>query len=175
MLIFKNLKFNTKAISQWIDLNSLAPIIGFYQENDNNLGVLNIDIDGNDYWILKALLQFIKPDLICVEHNASFGTRPITIPYIQNFNRHDYHESGLYHGASITAFCKLLEENYFLIENIAGLNLIFCKKEKLIKSSQRYILIAENAHMEPLLRNKWSSSTSEIQWKIVENMPFIVV
>lgn len=173
--IFENLKFNTKAVSQWIDLDSLDPIIDFYERNENHLGVLNVDIDGNDYWILKALLQKIKPDLICVEHNASFGIRPITIPYIQNFNRHDYHQSGLYHGASITAFAKLLENEYALIENIAGLNLIFCKKELLLKSGYDEILIAQDAHMEPVLRNQWSSSTSEIQWKIIEHMPFVDV
>jgi len=173
--IFENLNFNTKATSQWIDLDSLEPIIRFYKDNDNQLGVLNIDIDGNDYWILKALLQDIKPDLICVEHNASFGIRPITIPYIQDFNRHDYHPSGLYHGASITAFQNLLHEEYFLVENIAGLNLIFCKKENLPGSSRHYILNAEDSHMEPVLRNKWSASTSEKQWKIIENLPFVTV
>ncbi len=173
--IFENLNFNTKAMPQWIDLDSLNPIIEFYEKNNNNLGVLNIDIDGNDYWILKALLQKIKPELICVEHNASFGIRPITIPYIQDFNRHDYHQSGLYHGASITAFEKLLEKEYFLIENIAGLNLIFCNKETLSRSENNYALSAKDSHMEPILRNKWSSSTSETQWKIIEHLPFVDV
>jgi hypothetical protein len=173
--IFKNLNFNTKAINQWIDLDSLDPIIDFYHENNNNLGVLNVDIDGNDYWILKELLKTIKPDLICVEHNASFGIRPITIPYIQDFNRHDYHKSGLYHGASITAFDNLLNKDYYLVENIAGLNLIFLKKENLIKCGSIYALDVIKSHAEPVLRNKWSSSTTETQWEKIKNMPFVEV
>ena len=171
--IFNNLKFNTKAVTQWIDLDSLDPIIEFYKKNNNILGVLNVDIDGNDYWILEALLQKIKPDLICVEHNASFGIRPITIPYIQDFKRHDYHKSGLYHGASITAFEKLLGADYSLIENIAGLNLIFSKKGNISKSGRSHALIAQDSHMEPALRNKWSSSTSEIQWQTIKHLPFV--
>lgn len=171
--IFKMLNLNTKAVPKWIDLESLEPIFDFYYANGNKLGVLNIDIDGNDYWILKALLEKMKPDLICVEHNASFGLNSISIPYISNFKRHDYHQSGLYHGASIVAFEKLLSTDYSLIENIAGLNLIFASKELLLHSINNYSLSATEAYMEPLLRNKWSSTTSVTQWETIKHLPFI--
>ena len=42
------------------------------KKNDGKLGVLSVDIDGNDYWILKKLLIHFKPEIICVEYNASF-------------------------------------------------------------------------------------------------------
>jgi len=97
----------------------------------------------------------------------------ISIPYISNFKRHDYHQSGLYHGASIVAFEKLLSTDYSLIENIAGLNLIFASKELLLHSINNYSLSATEAYMEPLLRNKWSSTTSVTQWETIKHLPFI--
>ena len=51
--IFKSLKLNVTALCHWITLENLKPVIDFVKKNDGKLGVLNIDIDGNDYWILK--------------------------------------------------------------------------------------------------------------------------
>jgi hypothetical protein len=45
----------------------------------SQLGVLSIDVDGNDYWFLKALID-INPTVICVEYNASFGIEPVSVP-----------------------------------------------------------------------------------------------
>jgi hypothetical protein len=47
------------------------------------LGVLSIDVDGNDYWFLKALID-INPTVICVEYDASFGLEPISVPTIRH-------------------------------------------------------------------------------------------
>jgi hypothetical protein len=44
------------------------------------IGVLSIDVDGNDYWFLKNLID-TRPTVICVEYNSTFGFEPITVPY----------------------------------------------------------------------------------------------
>lgn len=96
-------------------------------------GLLHIDIDGNDYWIWKAI-NSITPDIVIVEYNSVFGyERSITIPYHPDFVRTKYHHSNLYAGSSILALCNLAEEKgyYFVGSNNAGNNAYFIKKEKI--------------------------------------------
>jgi len=171
--IFHKLKLPVEAIQHWIDLSSLSPITNLAKSLDDKIGVLNVDIDGNDYWILKELLLSIKPEVICVEHNASFGLRTISTPYKADFDRQREHNSGWYHGASITAFYNLLTPDYSLIKNIAGLNLIFVRNDKLVKGLKA--LSFDDAWSEPMLRNKWSGTTTEQQWESIKHLNFETV
>lgn len=169
--IFKRLHLNTVAKTHWITQASIHPILEFVKNNNHTLGVLNIDIDGNDYWILQTLLSHFKPEMICVEHNASFGLRKISTPYNDTFDRHRYHPSGWYHGASITAFDRLLENDYILIKNIVGLNLIYIRKDKISGDVQP--LSAEKVYSECLPRNQLSSTDAKQQWETIKHMPFV--
>ena len=77
--------------------------------------VLSVDIDGNDYWVLEAL-SAVRPRLIVVEYNASFGPeRSVTIPYTRGFDRYGAHASGFYHGASLTALARLGERKGYVL------------------------------------------------------------
>jgi len=172
-MIFSRLNLRTSAAATWITINSLDPIVNFVKKNDGFLGALSVDVDGNDYWILKALLSKFKPEIICVEHNASFGLRPITVPYSDDFDRHKHHKSGWYHGASITAFEKLLNADYALIENILGVNLIFVRRDKI--TANVIPLTASEAYKECFLRNEWSGTNAEFQWQAIKEMPFVEV
>ena len=172
-LIFKRLNLDVKALRHWIEIKSLDPIVDFVSSLSGKIGVLNVDIDGNDYWILKELLKKISPEVICVEHNASFGLRSISTPYKQGFIRHNEHQSGLYHGASITAFYNLLQSNYFLVKNIAGLNLVFVKKDKM--TDRLIALSCDKAWSEPHLRNKWSGTNTKQQWDKIKDLKYISI
>ena len=114
--IFRGLNLKTYAKSYWLKADSLGPIEDFIKNNQNKLGLLSVDIDGNDYWILKEIYGMVKPEIIVTEYNASFLKASITVPYDENFFQHDFHESGFYHGASITAFYNLLKDNYSLVK-----------------------------------------------------------
>src|ERR1700722_17092964 len=76
----------------FLDLDNLSATLRGFLGQDS-LGVLSIDVDGNDYWFLKALLP-LQPSLIVVEYNASFGLRAISVPYDPLFDRHRKHASG---------------------------------------------------------------------------------
>ncbi len=96
-----------------------------------NIGLMSIDIDSTDYWILKKLKQ-VNPVVIICEFNPLFGTKKsVTVPDKKNFVRNKEHFSNLYFGASIKAFCKLLfKKNYvFLGTNTAGNNAFFVHKK----------------------------------------------
>lgn len=98
-----------------------------------DVGLLHIDIDGNDYWVWKSI-ECIKPEIVIVEYNSVFGwERAITIPYHPDFVRGKHHYSNLYAGASLAALCGLAEEKdyYFIGSNSAGNNAYFVRKDKI--------------------------------------------
>ncbi len=98
-----------------------------------SIGLLHIDIDGNDYWVWKAL-KIVDPIIMIVEYNSVFGIdRAITIPYQPDFIRTNAHHSNLYAGSSILSLCDLAEEKgyAFIGCNSAGNNAYFVKNEYL--------------------------------------------
>jgi hypothetical protein len=98
-----------------------------------SIGLLHIDIDGNDYWIWKAL-KVVDPIIMILEYNSIFGyERAITIPYKSDFIASTAHHSYLYFGSSILSLCDLAEEKgyAFVGSNSAGNNAYFVKKEHL--------------------------------------------
>ena len=105
-------------------------------ENNNfkkKIGILSIDIDGNDYWIWKEITN-VDPSIVIVEYNARFGSEnSVTIPYKENFNRMNTNFNNLYYGASLSALTKLAKEkNYSLIgTNSNGNNAYFIKNDLL--------------------------------------------
>ncbi len=74
------------------------------------IGLLSIDIDGNDYWIWECL-DVCNPVIVIVEYNSVFGVEhAITIPYQHDFQRTQAHHSNLYWGCSLRALAILAEK-----------------------------------------------------------------
>ncbi len=123
---------NLQAVPAFINkdnINSLLASNGFSGE----IGILHIDIDGNDYWIWEAI-DVIDPIIVIVEYNSIFGCNyAITIPYQENFSRTSSHYSNLYFGASLKAFYLLAKNRgyEFVGSNNAGNNAYFIKKTKI--------------------------------------------
>lgn len=74
--------------------------------------LLSVDIDGNDYWVWKAIEHY-TPRVVIVEYNIFFALdASLTIEYHAD---HVWDET-TYHGASLAALCKLgLEKSYTLV------------------------------------------------------------
>lgn len=86
-------------------------------------GLLSIDIDGNDYWILSVITM--RPRILICEYNSLFGpTATVTVPYVAAFDRTSAHHSTLYFGASISALAHWAGANgYRLVGSTAqGVN-----------------------------------------------------
>ncbi|MES0030003.1 hypothetical protein [Mesorhizobium sp. M0040] len=156
-----------EARQSFIDLDNIK-ILGTHFPK---LGVLSVDVDGNDYWFLKELLP-VLPAVIVAEYNASFGLNQITVPYDPAFDRKEKHESGWYHGASITALAQLCKgHGYKLVAvSAAGGNVFF-----LPHGSEMAELDPDQAYRESALRNRWSGTTAKDQWERIKHMPFIEV
>jgi hypothetical protein len=96
-----------------------------------DIGLLHIDIDGNDYWVWRSLTA-VRPAIAIVEYNSVFGPeREITVPYDPEFTRAAAHFSRLYYGASLASLCQLARsKGYdFVGSNSAGNNAYFVRSE----------------------------------------------
>jgi hypothetical protein len=81
------------------NVNELIEEAGFAGE----IGLLSVDVDGNDYWIFEAI-SAVRPAIAIVEYNHRFGpTRSVTIPYDPGFVRRQTDASWLVCGASLAA------------------------------------------------------------------------
>jgi hypothetical protein len=109
------------------NINSLFLENGFSGE----IGVLSIDIDGNDFWVWDAI-NSVSPAVVICEYNHRFGEKlAVTIPYDPSFQRQKAHYSQIYFGASLKALCLLAErKGYdFVGASSSGVNAFFVRKD----------------------------------------------
>lgn len=111
------------------NVSKLLDVSGF----DHDLGILSIDIDGVDYFVLEQLQEW-RPRILVAEYNGVFGMQnPVSVPYKPDFQRTRQHPSNLYYGASLSAFVHLLQgRGYALVGvNSVGSNAFFVRRELL--------------------------------------------
>ncbi len=111
------------------NINSILGLAGF----DKELGILSVDIDGVDYYVLSEMENW-KPSILIVEYNAVFGgERAVSVPYDAAFSRARKHYSHLYYGASLPAFVNLLSNRGHALVgvNSAGSNAFFVRRDLL--------------------------------------------
>ena len=93
----------------------------------NEIDLLSIDIDFNDYWIWKAI-DAVNPRTVVIEYNATL--RPpmsLVVPY----QPETQWDGSNYYGASLDALVKLgTEKNYRIVGcSIAGVNAFFVRTD----------------------------------------------
>lgn len=144
-------KYHLYAIDAFItreNINEILAQSGF----DEDLGILSIDLDGNDYYVLEAINLF-KPRILICEYNAVFGgARKISIPYDPAFNRTKGHYSNLYFGASLAAITHLANKRgYSLVgTNSAGVNAFYIRNDLLTEKLD--VLSCTEAYSPSLVR-----------------------
>ena len=131
-------KYQLLAEASFLNLDNINTVLarsGF----DQDLGILSIDVDGNDYHLLREIRGFSPRILIC-EYNALFGpSRMITVPYEPTFVRGEKHYSHLYFGASLAALSFLADQKGMSLvgTNRAGVNAFFVRNDLLGNSLRR--------------------------------------
>jgi hypothetical protein len=120
------------AVTAFVDRDNINGLIsGAGIEGD--IGLLSIDIDGNDYWVLEAI-DAVSPRILVAEYNSVFGpSAEITIPYDPGFARSEAHYSWLYFGASLGAIAGLADrKGYALVGgDSVGVNAFFVRRDML--------------------------------------------
>jgi len=168
-MIIKKTKKKIKVIKKFISLENIDDIFDM-----KNLGCLSIDIDGNEYWILKKILsEKVIPEVIITEYNASFLDYEVTVPYDKNFSIQEKHTSHWYHGASLSALNKLLiKYNYSLVKVINGTNAIFVNENILRDASLKKFSPSE-LYQESGSRNFKGNNTARDQFETIKHLPLV--
>lgn len=122
-------KYDLQSYCEFItkdNINELIRRAGF----DPDLGLLSVDIDGNDYWVWEAI-NSIQPRIVVSEYNSVLGLDPVSIPYQADFFRTKAHYSNLYYGCSLSALTHLAgKKGYvFVGSNLRGNNAFFIRKD----------------------------------------------
>lgn len=97
---------------------------------EGEIGLLSIDIDGNDYWVWKAM-DVVSPQVVIIETHNEFGMNDIIVPYDPEYFYPGKHP--VYHGASPVAMTKLAKKKgYRLVgSNDLGFNFIYVREDLL--------------------------------------------
>jgi hypothetical protein len=138
----------TTAVSAWItpeSVNALLEEHGYAGEVD----LLSVDVDGNDYWVWKAITT-CSPRVLMLEYNSMFGPeRAVTVPYDPKFSRRDHRFC--YYGASLAAMTRLSASkgyrlvaveptgvNAFFLRNDVGLEIPACEPSRVYRIPDKY-------------------------------------
>ena len=123
-------QYNLKAVNTFITKDNINQI---FAENgiQGEIGLLSVDIDGNDYWVWQAI-DSVNPAIVVSEYNFRFGAiKAVTVPYDAGFVRTKAHYSNIYYGASLKALCLLANRKGYTFVgcNSAGNNAFFVRND----------------------------------------------
>jgi hypothetical protein len=152
------------------NVSLLAKIINY-----DNPDVLSLDIDGNDYYIAKALMEMgFRPKIFIVEYNSAYGPfQSLTIKYTENFNIYKAHKSHLYYGVSVTGW-KHFFDYYgykFITVDYNGVNAFFVDANEFdynFINTLKGIDFQENCYQMMKFKAKW-----EDQFNMISEMEFV--
>lgn len=165
-LFFYYPKSKIQVICKKITKGNINQIIN---SEKKEIDFFSLDIDGNDYWVLKNL-NLDKINVICVEYNHWFGAeKKITMKYNEDSK---FTDDGIF-GASLLALTELLNDkgfsliaiessgtNAFFVKNkFAGSFEILCPKKNFISVGRFYSKVRK---LELLNNVKNSLSIEEI-------------
>ena len=170
------------------DIESCAAFISRENINDlilssgikGDIGLLSIDIDGNDYWVWQAI-QVVTPAIVICEYNAVLGDRAaITVPYNADFQRTRAHHSNLYFGASIRALIALgSSKGYtFVGTTSTGCNAFFVRDDlaqPIIDSLSSVTAFPSSVRESRDAEGRLTFVSGVERAQIIEHLPFVDV
>lgn len=145
------------------------------------IGLLSIDVDGNDYWVFDAI-SVVRPAIVIIEYNHRFGPdRAVTVPYNPEFRRDRAHYSHVYYGASLRALCLVAQRKGYAFVGCEsfGVNAFFVRRD-LMTDRLREVSIAEGYRRGRFRaardrRGRLAYLTAEDEEAIIATMPVVDV
>ena len=128
---------------------------------EREFGVLSLDIDGNDYWVLDAILSEFRPGIVVTEINENI---PPPLRFVVKFNS-DFQLRSHFFGYSISALQDLCDIHGYGILKLEYNNAFLAPKELAsrhfrdadsvyregyLDRPERHTRFASNVDMEPL-------------------------
>lgn len=173
-------RHNLKAVQAFITRENINDLLREHGVT-GEIGLLSVDIDGNDYWVWEAI-DVVTPAIVVAEYNSRFGPdRAVTVPYDPGFVRHKAHPSCAYYGASLAALVALgKRKGYaFVGSNTAGNNAFFVRRE-LLAAPLREFTVAEGYVQRQFRETRDSDGrmafpTPEEESALVNSLPIVEV
>jgi hypothetical protein len=126
-ILMSGVNSGVESIQMFVTLDNIQELLNASLHSRPDLFI--VDIDGNDYYIVKSILESkVRPAIFAVEYNSTYGPeRRITIEYKKDFIYWKAHSSQLYYGASIAAWRDLFELHgyHFVSVDSNGVNAFF--------------------------------------------------
>jgi hypothetical protein len=160
---------NIVAKNMWLTLDTLEIFTNF--KKGKKIGILSLDIDGNEYWFLEKLIN-LRPDMVVCEFNIAFGLLPISIPYHPDFDRTKEHKTWLYYGTSIAALNYLCVKNDYSLVDVSsnGANAFFVRNDLLTPEINK--LEPENIFK---IKTCPDRSTLAQNFELIKHLPYVDV
>lgn len=113
---------NVKTVQTFVTAKNIESLLGQAQVPPD-LDILSIDIDGNDYWVWKAITSW-TPRVVVVEYN---GTLDLESKVVQRYDPGSAWDRSSTYGASLGALRALGQaKGYFLVHTeLTGTNAFF--------------------------------------------------
>jgi len=131
-ILMSGVNSGVESIQMFITLKNIQELLKASVHRQPDLFI--VDIDGNDYYIVKHILESdLRPAIFAVEYNATFGPmRKLTIKYDENFIYWKAHPSQLYFGASVLAWRDLFSHHGYRFVSVDsnGVNAFFVDPER---------------------------------------------
>ena len=152
----------------WVTTSNVVELIKATapQDFENKLNFLSLDLDGNDYHLLKEVMQSdIAIDIIVLEYNARF---PENSEWVMPYNEMHTWQDDDYFGASLFSFNKLLMSfEYTLVAcSVQGSNAFFVHNRFISKFQDIPKSLGE-IYQPPLyyLVHQWAQKASPVTVK----------
>ena len=112
---------------EFITAENIVSLLSKYNVPEG-FDLLSIDIDGNDFWVLKEILKSkYSPRVIINEFNGCLQEHLLQV---MKYNPNHSWDNNDYYGASFQAFKTLLNQaGYTLVHQVATTNIIFIKSD----------------------------------------------
>jgi hypothetical protein len=119
--------FNVRTVHSFITKDNIVEI---FKKNNvpNDFGLLSIDIDGNDYWVLKEILKEYTPFIIVAEYNAYYEP---PVEWIMQYNPEHMWDGTTHQGSSLQSLTKLCNSfDYALVcTDSKGVNAFYVNRK----------------------------------------------
>lgn len=116
------------------------------QKTPKNFSFLNLDIDGNDFYVLDEVLKVYRPRVICTEFN---GTLDPETPVVMKYQEDYVWDGTNKYGYSFAAGKKLLEKHGYVIVFNLNQTDIFAVRKDLVDPIEP-IVTAEKVQYHPV-------------------------
>jgi hypothetical protein len=116
-----------KTVQEFITAENIASV---FERNGvpASFDLLSIDIDGNDYWVWRALRDY-RPRVVVIEYNAAY---PPPRRWVMQYRPDHRWDKSTYYGASLASITALAQDaGYALLgTEVTGVNAFFIREDE---------------------------------------------